>query len=62
MNNLLNYLSKEEYNTIKDEKNLYKKALSLVSILFKNKLDKEGEPYLNHLIRVSNNVEKVLPL
>jgi len=57
MNNLLNYLSEEEYNIIKHEKDLYKKALSLVTILFKEKKDKEGDPYLNHLLRVSNNVE-----
>ena len=57
MNKILDYLTKEEYQFIKEERNLYDKAYSLVSILFKGKLDKEGEPYLNHLIRVSNNVE-----
>ena len=33
--------------------NLYDRALLLVSDLFENKTDKEGLPYINHLIRVS---------
>ena len=41
---------KEYYLNIKD---MYDKTLLLVSDLFKNKKDKEGEPYINHLIRVS---------
>ena len=57
MNNILEYLTKEEYEKIKEDNNLYSKALSLVTILFKDKIDKEQEPYLNHLLRVSNNVE-----
>ena len=57
MNNLLNYLTTEEYQSIKEDNNLYNKALTLVTILFKNKKDKEGEQYLNHLIRVSNSVD-----
>ena len=57
MNNILKYLTKEEYEKIKKDNNLYSKALSLVTILFQNKIDKEGEPYLNHLLRVSNNIE-----
>ena len=57
MNNLLKYLSQEEYQTIEKEKNLYNKALSLVTILFQEKYDKEGEPYLNHLIRVSEQID-----
>jgi len=56
MNNLHKYLSDEEFNNIKIEKNLYVKALALVNILFKDKKDKEGEPYLLHLMRVSNSV------
>jgi (p)ppGpp synthase/HD superfamily hydrolase len=58
MNNITKYLSEEEFNSIKNEKNLYTKALNLVTILFKDKNDKEGEPYLNHLLRVSNGVDK----
>ncbi len=56
MNNLHKYLTEEEFNAIKEERNLYVKALNLVSILFKDKLDKEGEPYLLHLKRVSVSV------
>lgn len=41
---------KEYYLKIKD---LYDRALLLVSDLFENKRDKEGFPYINHLIRVS---------
>ena len=33
--------------------NLYDRALLLVSDLFKDKKDKAGDPYINHLIRVS---------
>ena len=41
---------KEYYLKVKD---LYDRALLLVSDLFENKRDKEGFPYINHLIRVS---------
>ncbi len=34
----------------------YKRSLKLVEYLFKNKKDKEGEPYINHLLRVSNKL------
>ncbi len=34
----------------------YKRSLKLVEYLFKNKTDKEGEPYINHLLRVSNKL------
>ncbi len=37
--------------------NLYDRALLLVSELFKNKKDKAGLPYINHLIRVSINFD-----
>ena len=45
----------EELNTIKDS---YQRAHKLVSILFKDKTDKEGEPYIGHLERVSNKLTK----
>ena len=41
---------KKYYLEVKD---LYDRALLLVSDLFENKTDKEGLPYINHLIRVS---------
>ncbi len=34
----------------------YKRSLKLVEYLFRNKKDKEGEPYINHLLRVSNKL------
>lgn len=50
-------LSEYEINKIKNIENLYERAFCLVSILFKDIKDKEGEPYINHLIRVSKSVE-----
>ena len=45
MNNLDSQTVKD-LQTIKDD---YKRALKLVEILFKDKKDKEGKPYINHL-------------
>ena len=53
-------LTELEIETIKNIDNEYDKALYLVSILFKYIMDKSGEPYLNHLIRVSINVKNYL--
>ena len=53
MNNLLKYLTNNEFNQIKKETNLIKKSYMLVSILFKDKVDKNNEPYIKHLITVS---------
>lgn len=36
--------------------NDYERSLKLVEYLFKNKKDKEGEPYINHLLRVSDKL------
>lgn len=47
-----NYKIQELIN-IKDD---YERAYQLVSILFQNICDKEGDPYLNHLIRVSTKL------
>lgn len=52
MNNLDSQTVKD-LQTIKDD---YKRALKLVEILFKDKKDKEGKPYINHLIRVSSKL------
>jgi len=51
-------LSENEINKIKTIENLYDRAFYLVSILFKDIKDKEGQPYINHLIRVSEKVEE----
>lgn len=57
MNHLSKYLTEEELARIINEKDEYNKALSLVTILFKNKTDKEGEPYIGHLKRVSDSLD-----
>ncbi len=54
----MNNLSKYEEDKVKSIKCEYDKALYLVSCLFKNIKDKAGEPYINHLIRVSVGVEE----
>ena len=54
----MNNLSKYEEDKVKLIKCEYDKALYLVSCLFKNVKDKAGEPYINHLIRVSIGVEE----
>ena len=43
----------EHLNKIVDD---YKRAHELVKILFKDKKDKEGNPYIGHLERVSNKL------
>ena len=55
-NNLLKYLSNSVFNNIKRETNLYKKSYDLVTILFKDKVDKNNIPYITHLIRVSSKM------
>lgn len=36
--------------------NDYERSLKLVEYLFRNKKDKEGDPYIDHLLRVSNKL------
>ncbi len=53
----MNHLSIEElvhFNSLESD---YDKAYYLVSILFAGKTDKEGEPYIGHLVRVASRVE-----
>ena len=45
----------EHLNKITDD---YKRAHELVKILFKDKKDKEGKPYIGHLERVSQKLTK----
>lgn len=56
MNNLLRYLTDEEFNYVSSENDLYLKSLFLVEILFKNKVDKNNVPYITHLMRVSSKM------
>lgn len=46
--------NKEELLKIQDD---YERALSLIKVLFEDITDKEGEPYINHLLRVSEKLE-----
>lgn len=55
-NNLLNYFSKEELESIENFEMVIK-ASSIVCEVFKNKKDKAGKPYIKHLFRVSSKLE-----
>lgn len=46
------------YQSLLEIKDDYQRAHQLVSILFQDKTDKEGEPYIGHLERVSNKLTK----
>ena len=46
--------NKEKLLMIEDD---YERALVLVRILFKDKTDKEGKPYIGHLLRVSGKLK-----
>lgn len=58
MNNLLHFFDELELEELK-EKDAYTKAQKIVKRLFKEKLDKGGNPYLNHLYYVSDRLEEV---
>lgn len=59
MNNLELYIDKESLNKIRKCDDLYLKSAVLVRILFKDKKDKAGEPYVGHLLRVSNKMTSI---
>lgn len=54
----MNKLTKTKTIELINIKDDYKRAYLLVSYLFANKKDKEKEPYINHLLRVSNKLKK----
>ena len=56
MNNLLNYFDEETFKKLKSDPDLYQKCHRLVSVLFRDKRDKEGYQYLGHLERVSQKM------
>lgn len=58
MNNLLRFFSELELKELKN-KDTYKKAELIAKRLFKEKVDKGGHPYLEHLYYVSNHLEDV---
>ena len=59
MNGLLKYLTNEEFKVLKNTDDLLLKSRLLVTILFYNKLDKAGKPYIKHLERVSNKMSTI---
>lgn len=59
INHLEFYMSRETLNKIRKCDDLYLKSAVLVRILFKDKKDKAGEPYVGHLFRVSNRMTTV---
>jgi len=56
MSNLLCFFSKSELEEL-EKKDSYSKAEKIVERLFKEKTDKGGNPYLEHLYYVSNKLE-----
>lgn len=56
MNQLELYIDKDDLDKIKSCDDVFLKSAVLVRILFKDKIDKAGEPYLSHLVRVSNHM------
>lgn len=60
MNELMKYLNLGEIDEIYLELNEQIKALKLVSILFKDRVDMNNKPYLGHLTRVSSSVNDAL--
>lgn len=52
-----NYLNTKEIKEIKKISNIYDKAYKLVEILFVDHYDKAGQPYINHLLRVSQKLK-----
>ena len=56
MINLLKYFTHEELQTIINIKDLYLRASAVIDVLFKDKVDKSGLPYVGHLYRVSSKL------
>lgn len=57
-NNLLNYFTKEQLEGLEKMEDLYARAFIIASIVFKNKKDKAGKPYFDHLFRVSLKLDE----
>lgn len=53
---MLKDILKEYYDSVLNETDLYQKSKTLVNFLFKDIKDKEMEPYIGHLERVSNKM------
>ncbi|MBR6689966.1 MAG: hypothetical protein IKL65_01380 [Bacilli bacterium] len=65
-NNLLNYFTKSQLANIEKIEDLYARTFIITSTVFKDKKDKAGKPYFDHLFRVSmrldNPIEQVAAL
>lgn len=59
MNGLLKYFTEEELFAIKNIDDLIIKSEMLIKTLFKEKLDKAGKPYIEHLYRVSGKMSTI---
>ncbi len=59
MNNFRNYFTETEYLKLKNMKNLYKKAIIIIEIVFEGVKDKGGYPYTNHLYSVAESVDTI---
>lgn len=57
-NNLLNYFSKEELERVEQIKDLVVRAYLIAYTVFKDKKDKAGKPYFDHLFRVSLELDE----
>ena len=57
-NNLLNYFKEEELYNIEKLEDLYARAFIITARVFKDKKDKSGKPYFNHLFRVSIKLDE----
>lgn len=59
MNNLIKYMNIDEFDDIKESKNLYLKCLKLdilLYVIYRNKSAGFGFSYIDHLIRISDNM------
>ena len=55
MNGIYRYINKEDVDKLM-KLDLYTRCRILVTILFMDKFDKEGKPYIGHLVRVSDSM------
>ena len=55
MNNIKKIIGEDEYNRLMNM-DLFTRCYNLVYILFRDKKDKDGKPYINHLASVSGNM------
>lgn len=55
-NNLELYIDKDDLDKIRKCEDLYLKSAIIVSVVFDGKIDKSKDPYLWHLIRVSDRM------